>query len=162
VLAASDAYSGIRPQAVRRWPPKRCRIICSGEPIARLIGRCRRRAVVPPGSQLQNTPVVRAADIDRSPSNPMDVAWAGPATLGAFGGFEPLDPYPARYRSVHVDYLIRATGITDVELLVARCDESLAPDGGTGPLIAADRLRQLITDAQASAPVAERAAARRV
>ena len=111
---------------------------------------------MPPGSQLQNTLVVRAADIDRFTIEPdaagetphplgNNVAWAWPATLGAFGGFEPPDPYPARYRSVHVDYLIRATRITDV-----------------APLVAADRLRQLIIDPLASAPVAERAAARRV
>jgi len=54
-----------------------------------------------------------------------------------------------------VDYLIRAARITDVDRLVALWDESLPPDGGTGPMVAADLLRQLIYLPQASVLVAE-------
>lgn len=73
----------------------------------------------------------------------------------------------SRYRPVSVDYLIRAARITDIDRLVALCDEALPPDGGTGPrhgavagpiagpIPSADLLRQLVYLPQASILVAE-------
>ena len=70
-----------------------------------------------------------------------------------------------------MDYLIRAARITDIDRLVALCDEALPPDGGTGPLpgpvagpgpgpvpgaiASADLLRQLVYLPQASILIAE-------
>jgi predicted N-acetyltransferase YhbS len=54
-----------------------------------------------------------------------------------------------------VDYLIRAARITDIDRLVTLWDESLPPNGGSGPMVAADLLRQLVYLPQASVLVAE-------
>jgi len=56
-----------------------------------------------------------------------------------------------------VDYLIRAARITDIDRLVALWRESLPPDGGSGPMVSADLLRQLVYLPQASVLVAEEA-----
>jgi predicted N-acetyltransferase YhbS len=54
-----------------------------------------------------------------------------------------------------VEFLVRAARITDVDRLVALSRESLHVSGGTGPLVAADLLRQLVYLPQASIFVAE-------
>jgi predicted N-acetyltransferase YhbS len=54
-----------------------------------------------------------------------------------------------------VEYLVRAARITDVDRLVALSRESMRSSGGTGPLVAADLLRQLVYLPQASILVAE-------
>ena len=54
-----------------------------------------------------------------------------------------------------MEYLVRAARITDVDRLVALSREALHLSGGTGPLVAADLLRQLVYLPQASIFVAE-------
>lgn len=56
-----------------------------------------------------------------------------------------------------MDYLIRAARITDIDRLVALWHASLPPDGGSGPMVSADLLRQLVYLPQASVLVAEEA-----
>ena len=54
-----------------------------------------------------------------------------------------------------MEYLVRAARITDVDRLVSLSRQSLRLSGGTGPLVAADLLRQLVYLPQASIFVAE-------
>jgi predicted N-acetyltransferase YhbS len=54
-----------------------------------------------------------------------------------------------------VEYQVRAARITDVDRLVALSQESARASGGTGSVVAADLLRQLVYLPQASILVAE-------
>lgn len=67
---------------------------------------------------------------------------------------EPRSP-PCEVRTFGVEYLVRAARVTDIDRLVALGDAAADVERTTGPLGAADLLRQLVYLPQASVFVAE-------
>ena len=124
-------------RAARRWPPKRCRIIPTGQPIA--------------------TPVDERSGpaVERAACSPAPVRSLAPARGPMFGSRMLRWPPPHEVVPVGVEYLVRAAKITDVERLVALSDSSSWTSEGGSPLNASDLLRQLVYLPQASVVVAE-------
>ena len=62
---------------------------------------------------------------------------------------------PCEVGPVALEYLVRAARVTDIDRVVALCDDGVKMDRGESPLGAADLMRQLVYLPQASIVVAE-------
>ena len=120
----------------RRWSPKRCRILTTGDPIAIVDGRTRQRVAS-----------VRSFAADEG------TAGLGDISIDFRSGR--VDRRPCEVRPVGVEYLVRAARVTDIDRIVALSDESGWMDRGESSLGAAALLRQLVYLPQASIVVAE-------
>lgn len=124
----------IPTRAARRMPPKRCRIICIGGPIATPTSATR--------AWLPSLPLATP----RGPAGPV----RNPIGPTVNPDRQPNEVAPAR-----VEYLVRTARITDIDRLVALSGETIQSSGTPGALAPADLLRQLVYLPQASIFVAE-------
>ena len=124
----------IPARAARRMPPKRCRIICIGGPIATPTSATR--------AWLPSLPLATP----RGPAGPGVDPIGTDVTIGR----RPYEVAPAC-----VEYLVRTARITDIDRLVALSGGVIRSAGSAGALDSADLLRQLVYLPQASIFVAE-------
>jgi len=130
----ATAETSIR--AARRWPPKRCRILPTGDLNAIPVGRTLQRVA--------NAFIVRSRE-----------RMAGPGTsLGRTRSWA-LAAEPCEVGPVGVEYLVRMARVTDIDRIVALGDDAVQMDRGESPLGVADLMRQLVYLPQASIVVAE-------